>query len=140
MIRYFDASALVKRYAEEPESPAVRRLAAQGRVATSRLSEAEVASALCRRGREGSLPEMERDRALARLEADLVEMDLVELSADVARRARGLLLRHPLRAGDAVQLASGLGLRDSLDAPIGFVAFDAKLRAAAKAEGLAVAP
>jgi predicted nucleic acid-binding protein len=42
--RYFDASALVKRYVQETGSVAVRQLLASGIIATSRLSEVEVAS------------------------------------------------------------------------------------------------
>jgi hypothetical protein len=41
-----------------------------------------------------------------------------------------LLQRHSLRAGDAVQLASCLQLRDELDEPITLVAFDDRLAVA----------
>ncbi len=53
-MRYFDASALVKRYLREKGSAEVRRLLASDTPATSRLSQVEVASALvtsCTRGR-----------------------------------------------------------------------------------------
>ena len=53
-MRYFDASALVKRYVREPAAVSVRRLLKSDRAATSRLSEVEVASALTRRAREGA--------------------------------------------------------------------------------------
>ena len=49
-------------------------------------------------------------------------------------------LRHPLRAGDAIQLASALLLRRELGEPVKFVAYDNRLKAAAKAEGLVVVP
>jgi hypothetical protein len=52
--------------------------------------------------------------------------------------ARTLLLRHPLRAGDAVQLASCLYLQRQLAQPVPFVAFDNRLAQAARAEGLTV--
>lgn len=45
-MRYCDASALVKRYVREKGSLKVRRLLSSGPVATSRLSEVEIASAL----------------------------------------------------------------------------------------------
>jgi predicted nucleic acid-binding protein len=52
--RYFDASALVKRYVRETGSVMVRRLLAAGIVASSRLSEVEVSSGVIRRAREGA--------------------------------------------------------------------------------------
>jgi hypothetical protein len=53
-------------------------------------------------------------------------------------RAQALLQRHPLRAGDAVQLASCLELRDELEDPIGLVAFDDRLIAAARKHRVSV--
>ena len=53
-MRYFDASALVKRYVRETGSTTVRRLLTLDAPVTSRLSEVEVASALVRRAREGA--------------------------------------------------------------------------------------
>jgi hypothetical protein len=113
----------------------VRELAA-GRLATSRLSEVEVASALVRRWRESAFGTRERDRALDRLERDLAAMVVVELVPAVTTRARALLTRHPLRAGDAIQLASCLELRHALGADILFACFDVRLSDAAVAEGL----
>ena len=48
-MRFFDASALIKRYVREPHSAAVRRWLATGPAAISRLSEVEVSrSRTCR--------------------------------------------------------------------------------------------
>lgn len=136
MIRYFDASALVKRYVEEAGSDRVRRLMANGLNATSRLSEVEIASALVRRCREGSFPVSERDRVLAALPLDLAAMFVVELTPEVSARCFGLLRRHRLRASDAVQLASSLCLQEQVGSPVQFAAFDDRLLEAARAEGL----
>jgi hypothetical protein len=54
--------------------------------------------------------------------------------------ARALLVRHPLRAGDAIQLASALLLRRELGDTVVFAAYDDHLKSAAKAEGLGVFP
>ena len=70
MTRYFDASALVKRYVGETGSLVVRRLLATGIATTSRLSEVEVSSGIVRRAREGAFTAQRRDRALAALVAD----------------------------------------------------------------------
>ncbi len=136
MIGYFDASALAKRYVEEPGSSEVRSLLAQCLICTSRLSEVEVASALVRRAREGALTLAERDRALSSLSEDMKTFYVVELFPEIARAARALLLRHPLRASDAVQLASSTHVRESIEERVLFVAFDQRLNEAAEEEGL----
>jgi hypothetical protein len=66
---------------------------------------------LGRRCREGSFSPAERDRALAALRRDFLVLRLVELVPAVVELARALLARHPLRAGDALQLGSWLFLR-----------------------------
>ena len=68
------------------------------------------------------------------------EYQIVELTERVTDRARRLLESHPLRAGDAVQLASALIVSDALQTvrlpqPI-FLAADDRLLAAARAEGM----
>jgi predicted nucleic acid-binding protein len=114
----------------------VRRQLRTGRVATSRLSAVEVASALVRREREGAFPPAERDRALKRLNADLGAWILLELTAELTTDAQMLLIRHGLRSGDAVQLASCLYLQRETGERISFAVFDDRLAAAARAEGL----
>src|SRR4029079_17700412 len=61
LIRYLDASALAKRYVEEPGSQLVRERMQDAILATSRLSEVEVTSALVRRWRQGDLSQAELD-------------------------------------------------------------------------------
>jgi len=140
VIRYFDASALVKRYVEEPQGDAVRRLLQEGIPAASRLSQVEVASALVRRWREGDLSEGDRDRALDAVREDFAALNVVELVPEVAALAPRLLLRHRLRAADAVQLASSLYLKRKVGRAVEFVAFDGRLQEAAEREGLAAPP
>ena len=118
----------------------VRRLLKSGRGATSRLSEVEVASALNRRAREGAFTLDERDRALASLENDFAALIVVEFTPEITTEAKALLLRHRLRAGDAVHLASGLYLQRELRQSLPFVAFDDRLTEAARRQGLTVVP
>ena len=136
---YFDASALVKRYVREQGSVKVRRLLLSDVLATSRLSEVEVASALGRRAREGAFSLAERDRALAALETDFAAILVVELTSEITARARTLLQRHELRASDAIQLASCLYLQEELGEKVPLVAFDGRLTEAARREGLSAA-
>ncbi len=116
----------------------VRRALRAGRVATSRLSVVEIASALARRAREGAFTTAECDRAVRRLNADLPAYLLVELSPELCAEAQGLLFRHVLRSGDALQLASGLYLQRESGQRVSFAAFDERLNKAAYAEGLAL--
>jgi predicted nucleic acid-binding protein len=129
----------VKRYVREPAAVSVRRLLKSDRGATSRLSEIEVASALTRRAREGAFTVAERDRALESLEKDFGALIIVEFTPEITVGARALLLRHPLRAGDAVQLASCLYLQREIGQSLPFVAFDDRLTEAARQQGLTVA-
>jgi len=130
----------VKRYVREPGTGLVRRLLAESSPATSRLSEVEVASAVARRSREGTLSITVRDRVLRAWAADLEALHLIEVTDETGGVARALLLRHPLRTGDAVQLASCLILQQSLRTPVPLVVFDHRLRRAAVGEGLTVVP
>ena len=138
MIHYFDASALVKRYVRETGGTTVRRLLASGTAASSRLSQVEVSSGIVRRAREGAFTIQQRDRMLAAFLRDIPALAIVEMTSEIVADARTLLLEHPLRAGDAVQLASCLYLQRQLARPVPFVAFDGRLVQAARALGLTV--
>jgi len=130
----------VKRYVREAGALSVRRLIASARGAASRLSEVEIAAALVHRAREGAFSLEERDRALTSLDHDFAALIVVEFTPTIAAQARALLLRHPLPASDAVQLASCLYLQRELGDPMPFVAFDDRLTGAARDEGLQVMP
>ena len=138
MTRYFDASALVKRYVRETGTVTVRRLLASGIAAISRLSEVEVPSGIIRRAREGAFSIRQRDRMLTALQRDVPVLAVVEMSPEITAAARALLLRHPLRASDAIQLASCLYLQRQLAQPVPFVAFDRRLVQRARVEGLTI--
>ena len=129
----------MKRYITETGSVAVRRLMREP-VATSRLSEVEVASALARLAREGAMSMTDRDRALERLAEDVQRFWVVETTREVVVLARTLLAGYPLRAGDAIQLASCQYLRRELSDDIPMVVFDERLCKAAVANGIAVIP
>jgi uncharacterized protein len=130
----------VKRYVREPGALSVRRLLKGDPGAASRLSEVEVASALVRRAREGAFTVRERDRALASLADDFATLIVVELTAEIAADAQALLVRHRLRASDAVQLASCLYLQREMKERTPFVVFDGRLAEAARREGATVVP
>lgn len=138
-MRYFDASALVKGYVDEADSQKMRRLLTSGSAATTRLSFVEVASALGRLGREGRLSEDQRTAALAALTADAAGVLVIELTGEIVSRAQTLTQKHPLRAGDAIQLASCLYVRETVNPRITLVSFDDRLSTAARLEGMKLA-
>jgi predicted nucleic acid-binding protein len=136
---YVDASALVKLFVPEPESDMLNRsLLGAEDVVLSDLAVTEMASALGRRVREGTLL-VSRARQLQR-EAEKLAAACrrVELTPPIHRRAERLLLSSrdvPLRALDALHLATALDVSAAT-----VVTFDPRLRAAAVAQSLFVAP
>ncbi len=138
MIDFLDSSALVKRYAAEPGSAMIRRLCARGEIAVARITYAEVAGALARAAREGAFDEDVRDALLDRLGDDLDAFQTVEIRRAVVWRTRELVIRHALRGYDAVQLACALVMHER-GGSVRFWSADARLVAAAQAEGLRAA-
>lgn len=110
---FFDASALVKRYLREVGSEWVRQLIAheQPRIFISSLSGPEVLAAVMRKARGGEVHAPERDRALRAFRWEFTtSYALIPPERMVIDKAMDLLLIYPLRAYDAVQLASALTL------------------------------
>jgi predicted nucleic acid-binding protein len=144
-IYYLDSSALVKRYLWEPGSRWLRVLLeqpGQDSFASIGLIAVEVICALTRAERDGRIGRAKRDKVSKLFLAEAEDLfDTTPVSANILQNANELALRHPLRAYDAVHLATALQLAErlmwsGLPAPI-FVSADANLLAAARAEGLA---
>lgn len=109
-VAYFDTSALIKYYVTESGSPWVRALLngpTAPVIVTSRLTLIEMTCALARRLRESSLLLDQH-----RLVTDLINSDVrsrydvVDVMPAAIEAAQQLANRHPLRAYDAVQLAT----------------------------------
>ena len=142
---YLDASAIVKRYLREGGSRWVTDLwkrTSEVTLFSAELADVEVVCALSRAERAGRIGLHRRNRsaALYLVEAQQV-LNHMSVTARILRLAHELALRHPLRAYDAVHLATVLQLSErlssvSLPAPI-FVSADGNLLDAARAEGLA---
>jgi len=137
---FFDASALVKRYLSEPGSATVARLVrARGAVVVSDVSRVEVRAAVWRRVRARDVPEADARRALSRFEEDFRQVSVIEARRIVLETASTLVELHPLRAYDAIQLASALTYARRTRRALTFVSADAELNSAARSEGLRVA-
>jgi uncharacterized protein len=141
---YLDTSALIKRYVTETGSEWVQSLFDSKEdhlFITSRLTMPEAFSAFARRLRENSVTVAQYN-----MNIDLFRDDssrtykYVELTLDVINLSRHLLEKHPLRANDAVQLASAIlanRLIASASMPqVRFLCADNNLISVATAEGL----
>jgi uncharacterized protein len=141
---FADSSALVTRYAAEP------RQAAPGRpdeIIVSVLARVEVPSAIWRKQRMGELTSEDAALLVAAFEADYFGTGneaggflAVPVRSAILARATRLVAAHPLRAYDAIQLASALAVAEVVPELTGFAVLDRQLRAAAAAEGLSPLP
>lgn len=129
----FDASALTKRYASEAGRDRVLMLfEAASELLVAAHCKTEVASALLRRRRDGSLPAAEFDRAWAAAQRDVADMTLVPLDSHVERFAFAAMEQGPLRGMDALHVGSALVSRVDL-----FVTADRRQAQVARGMGLA---
>ncbi|WP_394821570.1 type II toxin-antitoxin system VapC family toxin [Pendulispora albinea] len=140
MIRFFDTSAFVKRYVTESGTSMVRAALRAHAVTVARITYAELAAAIARAARLDAITEGQRDAILARLTIDFSRLTVSEMRAAMFALVPALVVRHPLRGYDAVQLAAALHVQDS-GTPVEFWSADDMLCKAAAAEGLrAVVP
>jgi len=129
----FDASALTKRYASEAGRERVLMLfEAASELLVAAHCKTEVASALLRRRRDGSLPAPEFDRAWAVAQRDVADMTLVPLDTHVERFAFAAMEQGSLRSMDALHIGSALASRVDL-----FVTADRRQAQVARGMGLA---
>jgi predicted nucleic acid-binding protein len=140
-VRFWDSSAIAAVLLEDaPEAGDLRSLLLEGetRPVVAATTETECISAIARREREGRLDPAEVQALLAQL--DLLSGVWVEvpIGPAVRRIARRLLRVHPLRAADALQLASCLALTPDAGPGLDFVCLDELLGLAASREGLVV--
>jgi hypothetical protein len=140
-MRFWDSSAVIPLCIDEPQSPAVRKIAREDEaLVVWWASEVECYSALARLLREGHLAHKDGDRAAALLDALSVSWSEIEPSDDIRDSARRLLRNHPLRAADALQLAAALIWSNKSPRGHYFVCLDDRLRGAARKEGFSLLP
>lgn len=140
-MRFWDSSALVPQVVREPRTEEMRALWHSDPIVVIWWgTPVECLSALCRRVREGAIPDSDRQRLeedLQRLVGSAVQ---IVASDEVRDRALDLLRRHSLRAADSLQLAAGLAWAEDQPSGRAFVCLDDRLRAAASTEGFQVLP
>ncbi len=140
-MRFWDSSALVALYVEQPAAGVVRRLlGAAPEIASWWSSRVECVSAFCRLGREGELDERSLSTAIQLMHQDAEEWREVQPSTSVRREAERVLRTHPLRAAGAAQLGAALVACEHDPARLPFVCLDDRLAEAARKEGFEVLP
>ena len=112
-------------------------------VVASKLTVVEMTSAFARRRRDDTITgAMYSEVNQAFLDDCRAQYQLVDVDDSIIARAQELLDRHPLRAYDAMHLATALIVNqfyvDTCRRPITFLSADDCLNAAASAEGLVV--
>jgi predicted nucleic acid-binding protein len=136
---YFDTSALVKRYFDEPGRREVLQLLRQNECVTSAVLPVELRSGLKRRVAEGSIDAARLPAILKRVAADRHYWTLVEVGTDVLAGAETLVAAYPIRTLDAIHVASAqlFAARVSMPA-LTFVSADRRQTETAVALGLVV--
>lgn len=140
-MKFWDASALVPLIFDEPETPRMLEIARQdGGMVAWWGTPVECRSAVARLRREAVLTEPQEDRVIRLLDLLAEAWTEVRPGEELRNMAGRLLLSHPLRAADALQLAAALTWAGRLPRGHAFVCLDQRLRAAARKEGFELFP
>lgn len=136
MIAYFDTSAVIPLIVDEATSDEARSVWLESeRVVSARIVYAEGHAALAQAARSGRIDGDELAGAVASLIQLYEQLDLLEISDAIVRRAGALAEHHALRGYDAIHLAAAELVQ--VDGLV-FVAGDRDLCDAAETIGLEV--
>jgi uncharacterized protein len=136
---YFDTSALIKRYVRERGSTRVVSLMRRHELLSSAITPVEVMSALSRRRRDRELSEEDFAATASRVQSERIRWELVEVGETVLNRAEEIVQGTvPMRALDAVHVASLMAFQAASSIQIPFVTGDGRQRDAANYLGLDV--
>ena len=131
---FFDTSAFVKRYIEEPGTAEVLELCRQARnLVFCVICLPEMISTLNRLVRGGSLTAEDYRKTRDLVLMETADVEICYLTPDVVAQAIQCLENNPLRAMDALHLGCALIVQPDL-----FVSSDRRQVEAAKREGLKV--
>ena len=142
---FFDASALIKRYRDEPGSEVVNALLdtllphSPERVSLSPLGLVEVIAALNRKKNEGKISSHVFQQAVARLLLETRTVDVQPVNDESILAAISYVIRHNINASDGLYLHQALtlqGILQVLEHNLVLVAADRRLLRAAAREGI----
>jgi predicted nucleic acid-binding protein len=139
-MRFWDSSAVVPLLLDEELS---RSVSAEYRRDPEMVAwwgtSIECASAIARRERDGINDGRTTSAAIERLDVLAAAWLEMQPSAPIRRTAIRLIRVHPLRAGDALQLAAALTAGEGDPSSLTFVTLDDRLAQAAAREGFPIA-
>lgn len=131
---FFDTSAFAKRYIAEPGS---EKVLAMGRAAESLVVSViclpELISTLSRLVREKKLSKAAYGKLKNEAMADLEDVDICQITSEILASVVSLLEKYPLRAMDALHLASALNYQPDV-----FISADHRQLSAARKAGLKI--
>jgi predicted nucleic acid-binding protein len=140
-VRFWDSSAIIPLCLHEPASEAVESLLrADEDMTVWWATRVECLSALGRRLREGVVSTEAGRKTRAVLSALSSQWSEVLPGETVRRRAERLIMTHPLRAADSLQLAAALIWAQENPRGLDMICLDQNLREAAFKEGFTVLP
>ena len=138
-MKFWDSSAIVPLLVAEPSTREMQALASRDHAMLvwwgTRI---ECASALARLERDGALDEDAASTAFDRLKQLSAAWHEVEAGHAVREAAVRFLRVHPLRAGDATQLAAAFIAANRQPGTLEIVTLDDRVASAARKEGFAV--
>lgn len=138
-MKFWDSSAIVALLVSEQASDSMlAELDADTELVCWWATPVECVSALSRREREGTLGSSDVAAALRRLEALRSAWAEVQPTDRVRATATRLLRTHPLRSGDALQLAGAIAASEDQPQTLAFVTLDDRLADAASREGFSL--
>ncbi len=140
-MKFWDSSAIIPLCLKEPASETIRTLAKSDEdIIVWWGTKVECLSALSRRRREGSISADAERRAKNALKALASAWSEVQPTEIVRQRSERLLMVHPLRAADSLQLAAALVWSEDRPQGLEFISLDKNLCEAAFKEGFTVIP
>lgn len=138
-MRYWDTSAILPLLVDEPARERLLELYQEDpQMVAWWAAPVEIASAVARREREGTISADDADAALKGAKRLAAAWHEVIPSEAIRRTAERLLRVHVLRAADSLQLSAALIAANHDPATLEMVCFDSRLTAAARREGFTV--
>jgi predicted nucleic acid-binding protein len=140
-MKFWDSSAIIPICIDEPQTKGVMDIAVDdGSMAVWWGTPVECHSAFARLRREGGVSTDEEDALRELLSILALGWTEIEPSEEIRTITGRLLLNHPLRAADSLQLAAALVWAGRSPKGHHFVCLDQRLRDAARKEGFFVIP
>lgn len=138
-MRYWDTSAILPLVADEPARDRLLELYEEdSQIVAWWATPAELASAVARREREGTISAKDAEAALKATKRLAAAWHEVIPGDPIRRTAERLLRVHALRAADSLQLSAALIAANHDPTTLEMICFDGRLTAAARREGFTV--